>query len=54
VVVNTRGITEEEIMRVREMVDRELEEEAEDRHFLNVERARRGREKNVGGRGERR
>jgi histone deacetylase HOS2 len=54
VVVNTRGITEEEIMRVREMVDREIEEEAEDRHLLSVERARRGREKNVGGRGERR
>ncbi|KAF1935546.1 hypothetical protein EJ02DRAFT_439165 [Clathrospora elynae] len=54
VVVNTKGISEEEIMKVREMVEQELEDEAEERHQLSVENNRRKRERNVGGRGERR
>jgi histone deacetylase HOS2 len=54
VVVNTKGISEEEIMRIREEIDHELEEEAEDRHYLSVENTRRKKERNVGGRGERR
>ncbi|KAF2263043.1 histone deacetylase [Lojkania enalia] len=53
VVVNTRGLTEEMIMKIREEVERELEEEREDRHFLSVENKRRTRERNTGGRGER-
>ncbi|KAF2006286.1 putative histone deacetylase [Amniculicola lignicola CBS 123094] len=48
VVVNTKGLTEEQIMRIREMVDRELEEEREERG-----RGRRAKERNTGGRGER-
>lgn len=53
VVVNTKGIGEEELMRVREMVEQELEDEAEDRHELGAENNRRRRERNIGGRGER-
>ncbi|KAF2119548.1 hypothetical protein BDV96DRAFT_486982 [Lophiotrema nucula] len=53
VVVNTRGLTEEQIMKVREQIDRELDDEREDRHYLSVEKTRRTRERNVGGRGER-
>lgn len=55
VVVNTRGISEEQIMRVREMIDRELEEEAQEKEetHLSVEMGRRRRERNTGGRGER-
>lgn len=53
VVCNTKGISEEEIMKVREMVDQELEDEANDREMLGVEAARRKRERNVGGRAER-
>ncbi|KAF2465367.1 putative histone deacetylase [Lindgomyces ingoldianus] len=54
VVVNTIGLTEDEIMKVREEVEQELEDEAEDRGVhLSVERNRRTRERNVGGRGER-
>ncbi|KAF2711846.1 hypothetical protein K504DRAFT_532369 [Pleomassaria siparia CBS 279.74] len=54
VVVNTKGLTEEQLMRIREEVQQELDEEEMDRHSLSVESARRGKEKNVGGRGERR
>jgi histone deacetylase HOS2 len=54
VVVDTRGITLEQLMRVREEIDRELEEEAEDKARLSVENSRRKKEKNVGGRNERR
>ncbi len=53
VVVNTKGVSEEELMRVREMVEQELEDEAEDRQFLSVENSRKRKEKNIGGRGER-
>jgi histone deacetylase HOS2 len=53
VVVNTRGISEEQIMRIREQIDRELEEEEQDREYLRVENTRRRRERNTGGRGER-
>jgi histone deacetylase HOS2 len=53
VVCNTKGITEEQIMKIREMVDQELEDEANDREFLSVEGQRRKRERNIGGRGER-
>ena len=55
VVVNTKGITEEQIMKVREQIDQELADEEEDRlHSLAVEKSRRTRERNVGGRNERR
>ena len=54
VVVNTRGITEEQIMKIRAEIDRELDEEKEDMEHLSVEKARRTRERNTGGRGERR
>ncbi|KAF3035545.1 histone deacetylase [Didymella heteroderae] len=55
VVVNTKGITEEQIMKIREQVDQELAEEEEDRiHSLVAEKTRRTRERNVGGRNERR
>jgi histone deacetylase HOS2 len=49
--VNTTGITEEEIMRIREEIDNELDEEAQEREQL--ENSRRRRERNTGGRGER-
>ncbi|KAL1798937.1 hypothetical protein ACET3X_002974 [Alternaria dauci] len=52
VVVDTKGIPLEELMRVREAIDRELEEEAEDRARLSVENNRRRKEKNIGGRGK--
>jgi histone deacetylase HOS2 len=54
VVVNTKGIAEEELMTIRERIDQELDDEAEDQHHLRVENARRKKERNVGGRGERR
>ena len=55
VVVNTKGITEEQIMKIREQIDTELAEEEEDRiHSLVVEKTRRTRERNVGSRNERR
>jgi histone deacetylase HOS2 len=55
VVVNTKGITEEQIMKVREQIDQELAEEEDDRiHSLVAEKTRRTRERNVGGRNERR
>lgn len=54
VTVDTRGISLEEIMKVREMIDQELEDEAEDRARLTVENSRRKKERNVGGRNERR
>ena len=54
VVVDTRGIPLDEIMKVREMIDRELEEDAENRERLSAESARRKKERNIGGRGERR
>jgi histone deacetylase HOS2 len=53
VVVNTRGIAEEQLMRIREEVEKEMEDERDDRMYLSVEKARRTRERNVGGRGER-
>ncbi|CAE7030569.1 hypothetical protein PTNB73_05436 [Pyrenophora teres f. teres] len=52
--VDTRGIPLEEIMKIREMIDRELEEENEERERLSAENSRRKKERNVGGRGERR
>ncbi|KAH6882913.1 hypothetical protein BKA58DRAFT_447577 [Alternaria rosae] len=54
VVVDTKGIPLEELMRVREAIDREMEEEAEEKARLSVENSRRKKEKNIGGRGERR
>ncbi|KAJ4363921.1 histone deacetylase [Neocucurbitaria cava] len=48
VVVNTKGVGEEEIMRVREMVECELEDEEVDRGVAAVEAGRRRRERNVG------
>ncbi|KAG9193045.1 histone deacetylase HOS2 [Alternaria panax] len=54
VVVDTKGIPLEELMRVREAIDREMEEEAEDKARLSVENSRRRKEKNIGGRSERR
>ncbi|USP76388.1 uncharacterized protein yc1106_03662 [Curvularia clavata] len=54
VTVDTRGVPLEEIMKVREMIDQELEDEAEDRARLTVENSRRKKERNVGGRNERR
>ena len=55
VVVNTKGITEEQIMKIREQVEQELADEEEDRQYsLAVEKTRRTRERNVGGRNERR
>jgi len=53
VVVNTRGITEEQIMRIREEIDQEMEEEEQDQYNLRVENTRRRRERNIGGRAER-
>jgi histone deacetylase HOS2 len=53
VVVDTRGISLEEIMRIREEIDQELDNEAEDKHTLSVENGRRKKERNVGGRAER-
>ncbi|CAI6334670.1 unnamed protein product [Periconia digitata] len=54
VVVNTRGIDEEQLMRIREEIDREMEEEAQEKEeYLSVEHSRRRRERNTGGRGER-
>ncbi|KAF2638807.1 histone deacetylase [Massarina eburnea CBS 473.64] len=53
VVVNTTGITEEQIMRMREKVDQELEEEAQEKEYHSVESTRRRKERNTGGRGER-
>ncbi|KAF2013885.1 histone deacetylase [Aaosphaeria arxii CBS 175.79] len=53
VVVNTSGITEEQIMKIRAEIDREIDEEREDRHHMSVEKARRTRERNTGGRAER-
>lgn len=53
VVVNTMGIPEEQLMKIRAEIDRELEEEREDRMHLSVENMRRTRERNTGGRGER-
>jgi histone deacetylase HOS2 len=53
VVANTRGISEEQIMRIREEIDREMEEEEQDQYHLRVENTRRRRERNIGGRGER-
>lgn len=54
VVVNTQGITEEQIMKIREEIERELEEEKEDKMMhLSIERARKTRERNIGGKGER-
>ncbi|KAJ4299788.1 histone deacetylase [Kalmusia sp. IMI 367209] len=54
VVCNTRGLTEEQIMRIREEIDRELEEvEREKETLLSVETSRRRKERNAGGRGER-
>ncbi|KAF1916635.1 hypothetical protein BDU57DRAFT_449504 [Ampelomyces quisqualis] len=53
VVVNTKGITEEQIMKIREMVDQEIEDEGVDRHSLSAEGARKKKERNVGGRAER-
>lgn len=54
VVMDTKGVPLEELMRVREAIDRELEEEAEDKARLSVENSRRRKEKNIGGRSERR
>ncbi|KAH7110350.1 putative histone deacetylase [Dendryphion nanum] len=54
VVVNTKGITEEQIMKIRAEIERELDEQKEDQHHLSIEKARRTRERNTGGRGERR
>jgi histone deacetylase HOS2 len=54
VVIDTKGVPLEELMRVREAIDRELEEEAEDKARLSVENSRRRKEKNIGGRSERR
>ncbi|OCK98821.1 histone deacetylase [Cenococcum geophilum 1.58] len=54
VVVNQRGLTEEQIARIREKVERELKEEAEDRERADAEAGRRRRERNTGGRGEHR
>lgn len=53
VVVNTMGISEEQLMKLREQIDKELEEEREDRMHASVERLRKTRERNTGGRGER-
>ncbi|KAF2731932.1 putative histone deacetylase [Polyplosphaeria fusca] len=53
VVCNLRGLTDEQIMRIRAEIDREIEEEKEDRHHLSIENTRRRRERNTGGRGER-
>ncbi|PVH93291.1 histone deacetylase [Periconia macrospinosa] len=54
VVVNTRGIDEEQLMRIREEIDRELDEEMQEKEtFLSVENSRRRKERNTGGRGER-
>ncbi|KAF2186645.1 histone deacetylase 3 [Zopfia rhizophila CBS 207.26] len=54
VVVNTRGLTEEQIMRVREQVEHELEDERQDSSsdLLSVESSRRRKERNTGARGE--
>ena len=54
VVVNQRGLTEEQIARAREKVERELKDEAEDRERADAEAGRRRRERNTGGRGEHR
>ncbi|KAJ4312426.1 histone deacetylase [Neodidymelliopsis sp. IMI 364377] len=55
VVCNTKGITEEQIMKIREQVEQELADEEEERHYsMVVEKTRRTRERNVGGRNERR
>jgi histone deacetylase HOS2 len=54
VVVNTMGLQEEQIMKIREQIDRELEDERDDRiHAKAAEKLRRTRERNTGGRGER-
>jgi histone deacetylase HOS2 len=53
VVVNTKGISEEMLMRVRAQVEQELRDEREDKHREAVERNRKARERNTGGRGER-
>ncbi|KAF2496922.1 histone deacetylase 3 [Lophium mytilinum] len=54
VVVNNHGLTEAQIMRIREKVDREMREEAEDKESRESEQGRRRRERNTGGRGEHR
>ncbi|KAF2748380.1 hypothetical protein M011DRAFT_466784 [Sporormia fimetaria CBS 119925] len=54
VVINTMGIAEEQLMRMREEVDRQLEEEREDTIRNNQqERLRKKMERNTGGRSER-
>ncbi|KAF2875877.1 putative histone deacetylase [Massariosphaeria phaeospora] len=53
VVANTMGLTEELLMRAREMVEQELMEEDEERERERAEKNRRTRERNVGGRLER-
>ncbi|KAK7190631.1 Histone deacetylase phd1 [Paraphaeosphaeria sporulosa] len=53
VVCNTMGLTEEQIMKVRAMVDEEFEDDAQDRGTLTVENTRRRKERGTGGRGER-
>ncbi|KAI0610113.1 Histone deacetylase [Pyrenophora tritici-repentis] len=52
--VDTRGISLEQLMKVREEIDRQLEEENEERERQSAENSRRKKERNVGGRGERR
>lgn len=53
VVCNVKGITEEQLMKVRALVDEELEEEERARETLRAETNRRRKERNTGGRGER-
>ncbi|KAF2273118.1 histone deacetylase 3 [Westerdykella ornata] len=53
VVVNTQGISMEQLMRIREEIDREIEEERQDKMHASVEKMRRSKERNTGGRGER-
>jgi histone deacetylase HOS2 len=53
VVVNTQGITQEQMMMIREKVDREIEEEEREKEHYRAENARRKKERNTGGRGER-
>ena len=53
VVCNTKGITEEQIMKMRALVDEELDEEERVRETLRAENNRRRKERNTGGRGER-
>lgn len=53
VVCNTKGLTEEQIMRARALIDAEFEEEEKNRETLQADNNRRRKERNTGGRGER-